>query len=120
MIEKDFPNKVDPRLYYKQTLRPEKQIREPNTSTKYYGRHDTGNKCKVGKGGSDHFTHDAIQELDWDNDPKLDFEYTWNKHGYRGPDDLTNVGILFAGSSLLLGTGSVSYTHLTLPTKRIV
>ena len=46
-IEKDFPDKQDPRYYYKQTLRPEKQIREPNTITKYYGRHDTGNRCKV-------------------------------------------------------------------------
>ena len=105
MIEKDFPNNQDPRYYYKQTLRPEKQIREPNTITKYYGRHDTGNKCKVGESGLDHFTLNAIQELDWDNDPKLDFEYTWNKYGYRGPDDLTNIGILFAGSSLMLGTG---------------
>ena len=59
-IEKDFPDKQDPRYYYKQTLRPEKQIREPNTITKYYGRHDTGNRCKVGEGGSDHFTHGAI------------------------------------------------------------
>ena len=39
-----------------------------------------------------------------DNDQKLDFEYK-GTIGYRGPDNLEDVGILFAGSSLLLGTG---------------
>ena len=104
MIENDFPE-VDPKFFYNQKEKSEKQPRLPNETIKYYGRHDTGNKCKIGENGTDHFTFNAIQELDWDNNAELDFSYTWNKYGYRGPDDLTDVGIVFAGGSLLLGTG---------------
>ena len=53
MIENDFPE-VDPKFFYNQKEKSEKQPRLPNETIKYYGRHDTGNKCKIGENGTDH------------------------------------------------------------------
>ena len=90
-----------------------KQKRQPNTTVEVYGK-DTGGKFTVGQRGLDGFTHDAIQDIDWTL-PENQFGYKWNKHGYRGPDDNNGVDIIFAGSSLTIGTGvpyEKSYPHL--------
>ena len=64
-------------------------------------------------------------------------EYTYNTHGFRSAEFDRNIDIACFGCSFTMGTGihaedawpnqlalatglAVSYTHLTLPTKRIV
>jgi len=90
-----------------------KQKRQPNTTVEEYG-HDKGGRFIVGKTGADAWTDDAVQNIDWTL-PENQFNYTWNKNGYRGPDDNGDVDIIFAGSSLTIGTGvpyEKSYPHL--------
>jgi|TARA_R110000764_G_scaffold171716_5_gene258559 hypothetical protein len=90
-----------------------KQKRQPNTTVEEYG-HDNGSKSIVGKTGSDAWTGGAVQNIDWTS-PENQFNYTWNKNGYRGPDDNGDVDIIFAGSSLTMGTGvpyEKTYPHL--------
>jgi hypothetical protein len=90
-----------------------KQKRQPNTTVEAYGK-DTGGKSVVGNKGLDGFTYDAVQDIDWAL-PENQFKYEWNKHGYRGPDENNGADIIFAGSSLTIGTGvpyEKSYPHL--------
>jgi len=90
-------------LFRDKIEQPRSKIRKPNTKTELYGK-DVGGKSIIGNKGLDGFTYDAVQDIDWAL-PENQFEYEWNKHGYRGPDDSEGVDIIFAGSSLTIGTG---------------
>jgi hypothetical protein len=80
-----------------------KEQRVPNTSVPMYGK-DSIAHFELGGRGKDTFTSHIIQEYDWTSN---DYEYTWNSFGWRGPEPNFNSKkrIMFAGGSLILGTG---------------